>query len=182
MSAPYVCSAKYSGSLDNSFRRLFHNPVKILSPYISEGMAVLDMGCGPGYFTLGIARLVGASGKVTAADLQQEMLNKMVQKLSMAGLAERVHPHKCAQETTGIAGKFDFILCFWMAHEVPDQDRFIAEMKSLLNPGGKMLVSEPKIHVTGKAFEKTKAKIVSAGFNIAGNPDIAISRSLIASL
>ena len=48
----------YSGSLDNFLRRLTHKPQKILSPFIREGMTVLDMGCGPGFFTAELARLV----------------------------------------------------------------------------------------------------------------------------
>ena len=63
MSTPYVCSAKYSGGLDNGFRRFLHKPEKILSPFIREGMTVIDMGCGPGHFTLGIARLDIVTGK-----------------------------------------------------------------------------------------------------------------------
>jgi len=49
---PYVCPAEFAGSLDNSFRRWLHNPQKILKPYIKEGMTVLDLGCGPGVFTV----------------------------------------------------------------------------------------------------------------------------------
>ena len=57
-----------------------------------------------------------------------------------------------------------------MVHEVPDQKVFFEEMKSLLNPGGKILVAEPKIHVTKKSFSKMINSIESAGFLVIDRP------------
>jgi 2-polyprenyl-3-methyl-5-hydroxy-6-metoxy-1,4-benzoquinol methylase len=54
----YVCPAELAGTLDNTLRRFVHKPGRILEPYIRERMTVLDLGCGPGYFTTGIARPV----------------------------------------------------------------------------------------------------------------------------
>ncbi len=179
MSTPYVCPATYSGSLDNFLRRLMHKPAKILSPFIKEGMTVLDMGCGPGFFTAELARLVGEKGKVIAADLQQEMLDKMILKVSSLGLEKRVEAHKCNSEKTGINRKADFILTFWMIHEVPDQQKFLEEMKSFLNPGGRFMIAEPKIHVTRKSFNELIKRVEDAGFQIISTPEIAFSRSLL---
>ncbi len=179
MSTPYVCPAAFSGSLDNFLRRIIHKPEKILKPFVKEGMTVLDMGCGPGYFTVELARLAGESGKVIAADLQQEMLDKMLHKVNSSGLGARVEPHKCEAERTGINRKVDFILTFWMVHEVPDQRSFIEEMKSLLNPGGKILVVEPVIHVTKRSFNEMISRLESAGLKIIDRPRIRFSRSLV---
>jgi len=142
-------------------------------------MTVLDMGCGPGYFTVELARLTGESGKVVAADLQQEMLVKMLLKVKSFGLEKRVVPHKCEPERTGIKHKLDFILTFWMVHEVPDQQSFFEEMKSLLNPGGKILIVEPIIHVTKRSFNDMIIRLESAGLQITDRPDITFSRSIL---
>ncbi len=77
-----VCSAKHAVFLDNLIRKWLQNPRKILNEYIKEGMTVVDLGCGPGFFSLELARLVGDNGKVIAADLQQAMLDKVKKKIS----------------------------------------------------------------------------------------------------
>jgi ubiquinone/menaquinone biosynthesis C-methylase UbiE len=67
---PHVCPVENSGALDNRLRKLFQNPRRLLKPYIQTGMTVLEVGCGPGFFTLDIAEMVGESGKIIAADVQ----------------------------------------------------------------------------------------------------------------
>ncbi len=73
-----VCPSEIAGILDNRIRRIFQEPEKILGPYVKKGMTVVDLGCGPGYFSISLATMVGNSGKVIAADLQERMLKKVV--------------------------------------------------------------------------------------------------------
>ena len=84
-----VCPVEEAGMLEHPLRRLYESPKRILRPFVGEGMDVLDYGCGPGFFTLEMARRVGPAGRVTAVDLQQGMLDKAREKLERAGLAER---------------------------------------------------------------------------------------------
>jgi ubiquinone/menaquinone biosynthesis C-methylase UbiE len=90
-----VCPVSLAGGLDNKIRRYLQNPRKILGPYIEEGMTVLDLGCGPGFFSIEMARLVGKSGRVIAADLQEGMLHKIRDKIQGTELEERIRFHKC---------------------------------------------------------------------------------------
>ncbi|MDD5774075.1 MAG: methyltransferase domain-containing protein, partial [bacterium] len=89
-----VFPAERSGTLDNKLRRWMQDPKKILSPYVKEGMTVLDIGCGPGFFSIDIARMVGKSGRVIASDLQEEMLQKLRDKIQGTELEERITLHK----------------------------------------------------------------------------------------
>jgi ubiquinone/menaquinone biosynthesis C-methylase UbiE len=77
----HVCPVERAGGLDNRIRRWLQNPRKILAPHIEKGTTVLDFGCGPGFFTIDLARLVGASGQVIAADLQEGMLDRLRMKI-----------------------------------------------------------------------------------------------------
>lgn len=177
--SPYVCSATFAGGLDNSFRRWLQNPSKILKPYISIGMTVLDLGCGPGVFTTEIALLVQNTGKVIAADLQKEMLDIVAGKIKGTPLEERIELHQCLSDSIGLAKKVDFILAFWMIHEVPDHNNLFKELKSILNPGGKFYIIEPKMHVTGNDFAEMTQKVISAGFQIIDKPKVFFSRTLL---
>lgn len=160
-----VCPVELAGSLDNKIRRWLQDPVKILNPYIKEGMTVLDIGCGPGFFTIPIAGLTGKNGKVIAADLQEGMLQKLRSKIKGTELEDRIKLHKSEQDKIGVIEKVDFILAFYMVHEVPDKDNFFKELKLLLKEGGSVFIVEPKLfHVSKKAFEETIKIAESAGF------------------
>ena len=174
-----VCPVEKAGILDSGLRRLIQNPEKILRPYIKEGMKVLDLGCGPGFFTIPMARLVGKSGMVVAADLQQGMFDILKKKLADTGLAGRVKFNLTRREGTGLAERFDFILVFYMLHEVPDQARFLAEILSLLKPGGKALLVEPRWHVTQEEFLAAIAVMERVGFAVLERPKIRFSRVVL---
>jgi ubiquinone/menaquinone biosynthesis C-methylase UbiE len=174
-----VCPVELAGSLDNSLRKLFHNPKKILSSYINEGMTVLDLGCGPGFFSVEIAKIVGESGKVIAADLQQGMLNKLKKKIIGTDLEKRIELHKCEENKTGITQKVDYIICFWMVHEVPDKDNLFTELKSILKSDGKIFVIEPTFHVSRSEFDEMTKGVQALGFEITEKPKVFLSRGVL---
>lgn len=174
-----VCPVEYAGKLDSRFRRKLQNPAKILRPFIKPGMTVLDLGCGPGFFTLELARLVSPGGKVTAADLQQGMLDKVRQKIQDTPLCGTIELHRCGPEQINLTHKVDFILIFYVVHEVPDQQMLFEELKTILNPGGRILIIEPKFHVTKKAFAEMIRKANHAGMVCTPGPGIFFSRSII---
>lgn len=179
---PRVCPVEIAGGLDNSIRRFLQNPQKILKPYINPGMTVLDMGCGPGFFTIEIAKLLNGSGKVIAADLQAGMLEKVKQKILGTELEQRIRLHKCQSELIGLAEKVDFVLAFYVVHEVPNKDSLFRELKSILNPDGRIFIVEPNFHVTGKEFKTMLERAKSIGFEIAGSPNSFLNRAVVLTL
>ncbi|MCU0237202.1 MAG: methyltransferase domain-containing protein, partial [Acidobacteria bacterium] len=174
-----LCPVEKAGILDFGLRRLLQDPGKILRPYIREGMTVLDLGCGPGFFTLEMARLAGGTGKVIAADLQEGMLARLRAKIQNTAAANLVRFHRCLPDRIGLAEMCDFILVFYMLHEVPDQDRFLAEIRSLLKPGGKVLLAEPTWHVSRGEFRDAIARMEQAGFMVLERPAIRFSRAVL---
>ena len=173
-----VCSYKRAGFFDSKIRKLFQNPNKILSPYIDKGMNVLDLGCGSGFFTLEMANLVGESGKVVAADLQEEMLVKVENKIKNNHLKEIIKLHKTQKDSIGLSEKFDFILIFYMLHEVSNKRKFLGELKNLLKNEGKILIIEPKGHVSKENFEKSVRLIKEEGFKTSKGAKVFYSYSI----
>jgi len=174
-----VCPVELAGSLDNRIRRWFQNPQKILSPYIREGMTVLDFGCGPGFFTIEMARWVGQSGRVVAADLQEGMLDRLRKKIQGTELGERITLHKTEADKIGLSEKVDFILAFYMLHEVPDQEGFFKEITKILNHNGRVFIVEPPFHTSRSDFEKTIGLAGKAGFVLVEQPKVFFSRTAL---
>ncbi len=94
-------------------------------------------------------------------------------------LLDRVTLRQCTSASLGLAEPVDFALAFWMAHEVPDQDRFFRELAAALKPGGRLLVVEPLLHVSGPkaraAFDRARAQ----GLALAGTPKVWFSRAAL---
>ncbi|HSQ34953.1 MAG TPA: class I SAM-dependent methyltransferase [Candidatus Binatia bacterium] len=174
-----VCPVEEAGMLDHPLRRLYENPKRILRPFVSAGMAVLDFGCGPGFFTLEMARRVGPEGRVTTVDLQQGMLDKARAKLAQAGIADRVTFQLCRADAIGLAGVFDFILVFHVLHEVPGQAGFLRELQGLLKPQGRVLLAEPGFHVSRTEFQGSIDNMKQAGFEVGPGPRILFSRTVV---
>lgn len=164
---------------DNPVRRFLQNPYKILKPYIKEGWTVLDIGPGPGYFTIPLARLVGNTGKTIAADVVPYMLERIRFKALKAGLEDRVTLINDSPDHIGIGIPVDFCLAFWMVHEVPDRPKFMGEIVSFLKTGSLFLIVEPKIHVPKENFQATLGIAKELGLTIAGEPKVFFSYAVL---
>ena len=121
--AEHVCPVWIGYLLASPLRKLFQNPDKILSPWVREGMTVLDVGCAMGFFTLPLARMVGPSGKVVCIDLQEKMIQALSRRARKADLLDRIDARICPSDSLGLAdlnGQIDFTLLMAVVHEVPD--------------------------------------------------------------
>lgn len=169
----YVCPWwAASFTIDTPLRRLVHDPQKIVGPYVEPGMTVMDVGCGVGWFSIPMAKMVGDQGKVVAVDLQRQMLDMLRRRAEKAGVAARIEFHKCEKDRLGVDVRADFVLVFAMLHEVPDQGRLLGEIHECLKPGGKLLLAEPPIHVTRKKFSSEAAIAEEVGFRLVEQPRI----------
>ena len=177
----HICPTWGAAGLDNLVRKLVHNPQKILKPFIKEGMTILDIGCGPGFFSLEIAKMLNGTGKVIAADVQEGMLEKIRKKIKGTTLQQTIELHKSNFENIGIVEKVDFVLAFWMIHEVRNQDNFFDELNTILKPNGRILIIEPKIHVSKREYNTMISKIKEREFTIIESPKVFFSRTIVLS-
>ena len=150
-----------------------------MKPYIERGWTVLDVGPGMGYFTIPLARLVGDTGRVIAADLQQKMLDAIYHRALRAGVQDRIKLHRSTSDTIGLNESIDFCLAFWMVHEVPNRSRFFSEISSMLKRDGLLLLVEPKLHVSRENFNKTLGIASSVGLSTKDQPKIFLSYSAL---
>jgi ubiquinone/menaquinone biosynthesis C-methylase UbiE len=161
-----VCPHWAGYLLINPLRKLFENPNKILGPFVKEGMTVLEPGCGMGYFTLPLARMVGPTGRIIAVDIQPKMLSALRRRAKKDGFLDRIELRHIRDDGLGVkdlSGMVDFAVALHVVHEVPDQASFFSEVWDVLKQGSKLLVVEPKGHVSQDKF----AASVAAAENVA---------------
>ena len=109
---------------------------------IKPGQIVCDMGCGNGFYSLKLAKLVGPTGKVLAVDIQPEMLHLLKERAKAADisnidliLGSTVDPKL---PTAGV----DLILCVDVYHEFSNPVEMLAAMRKSLKPGGRLVLAE----------------------------------------
>jgi ubiquinone/menaquinone biosynthesis C-methylase UbiE len=177
-----VCPWWLGYLLASPLRRLLQDPEAIMRTYVREGMSVLDVGCGMGFFSLPLAELVGATGKVVCVDLQEKMIKGLIRRAEKAGLSGRIDARVADQNSltlSDIAGKIDFALLFALVHEVPDKERLFSEVYAAMKRTGKLLLAEPAGHVSKAEFKKTVSHAQSAGFEVLQQPQIRRSHAVL---
>lgn len=175
----HVCPWWLAYTFDNPARRLIHNPEKILGEFIGTGQTVIDLGCGMGYFSIAMARLVGERGRVISVDIQEKMLETVRRRAERQGLQSRVQLHQSEPHKIGVNEQVDFALAFWMVHEVPDIEAFLKEILTILKPEASFLLVEPKMHVRASDFQKTVELACAAGLKPCSEPNIRVSRAVL---
>lgn len=178
-----VCPWWLGYFLASPIRRWMTDPKALLAPYVREGMTVLEPGPGMGFFTLELARLVGAKGRVIAVDVQEKMLSRLKKKARKADLGARIDARLVPADSMGLedlAGSADFTLAYAVVHEMPSSERFFQEIAAASRPGAQVLLVEPAGHVSDPEFEEELRFAQQAGFTVMDRP--SISRSLAAVL
>ena len=168
-----------AGALENRLRLFLQNPRKILKKYVRSGMTVLDLGCGPGFFTFEIARLLNNNGKVIASDVQKGMLELLKRKLQNSELQKLIEIHNSQENEICLTEKVDFILAFYSFHEMKYIDNIIRDLAKIVKPETMIFISEQKFHVSKNTFNKIIEKMKNSGFEICERPMIFFSRTVI---
>ena len=144
---------------------------------------MLEPGPGMGFFTLPLAELVGPQGKVIAVDVQPRMIEGLKRRAAKANLLDRIDARTTSAETMGVGdlqGKVDFTLAFAIVHEFPDAGHFFAEVAETCKKNARVLLAEPRGHVSDKAFSAEMDSASANGLSVAERP--TIKRSLAAVL
>lgn len=168
-----------ASALESRLRLMLQNPGRILKRYIHPGMTVLDLGCGTGYFTLEIAKLLKKKGKVIAADVQKGMLDILIHKLENSELKNQIQINNNQENSLNLTEKVDFILAFYAFHEMKYLDSIINELQKIVTSESRIFISEQKFHVSKYRFNTIVKKMEGIGFEICKRPRIFLSRTVI---
>jgi ubiquinone/menaquinone biosynthesis C-methylase UbiE len=141
---------------------------------VKPGQTVCDMGCGNGFYTLQLARLVGPRGLVYAVDIQPEMLQMLVRNAAEARLANIRPVLGTPIDPRLPAGEIDMMLCVDVYHEFSHPGAMLARIKESLAPDGRLVLVEFRgedpavpikpLHKMTKA--QVRAELEPAGFEM----------------
>ncbi len=163
----------------NPLRGLVHHPKSLLTKYLRPDDQVLDLGCGPGFFSLRIAQMLNPEGHVTAVDIQPEMLKKLEEQIHARGLGDKITMHlQASPETIGLEGEFDFIMAFYMLHEVVERINYLSQVRALLPPSGLFLLVEPWFVVTPEEFMHEINQAEQQGLSPVNRQNIFMSHAM----
>ena len=164
----HICPVWIGYILLSPFRKLQQNPVRILSPWIRPGMQVMDFGSAMGYFSIPLAKLTGPQGKVYCVDVQDKMLEKLRARSVKHGVESIIETRLVNKDynPAELEDTLDFVLLFFVVHEVPDKPALFRDIRLMLKKGGKVLVAEPKGHVSAADFTRSLDIARQAGFSV----------------
>jgi ubiquinone/menaquinone biosynthesis C-methylase UbiE len=128
---------------DNVFRRLFDNPRSFCS-YVAEGQVVADLGCGPGFYTLGLAECVGPEGRVYAVDSDEKAIRAIEEKANKRGY-HNIEGHVSSASDLNFLknGSVDFVLANGLLCSMAPQyhEPTVNEIKRILKLKGRAYLS-----------------------------------------
>jgi 2-polyprenyl-3-methyl-5-hydroxy-6-metoxy-1,4-benzoquinol methylase len=107
------------------------------------------------------------------------MLAALAGRARRSGMSERIQPHLASSDSLGNHPKADFVMAFWMVHEIPNQRTFLTEIFGFLKPNGLFLLAEPILHVPRKSFLRTVQTANEIGFIVKDMPKIRLSHSAL---
>jgi ubiquinone/menaquinone biosynthesis C-methylase UbiE len=130
---------------DNPLLPVIRNPYKLLKAAgLKVGQKVLEVGCGPGFFTIPAARIVGDEGHVYAVDIHPRAIKRVEEKIEKAGL-KNVTPLCTNASNTGLPDRsVDLSFLFGLRYIAGGLEDLVPELHRILKSGGSL------------SFEKTR--------------------------
>lgn len=132
---------------DNPLLPLFRNPYKLLKAAgLKTGQKVLEVGCGPGFFTIPAAEIVGDSGLIYAVDVHPLAIKRVQKKIDEKRI-KNVKPILANASDNKLPDQsIDLAFIFGLRYIAGGLENLILEMNRVIKPGGAL------------SFEKTRGK------------------------
>ena len=160
------CPAALSWLVDNPVRRNAVSPL-LDRVGIRPGERVLELGPGPGAFTVEAARRAGRGGRLVAVDIQPRMIARVEARVRRAGLTN-VETHVASAHSLPLpAASIDRAFLITVLGEIPDPNRALAELHRVLAPDGVLSVGEAFMDPDYPFPAETIGRVEAAGFRLA---------------
>jgi ubiquinone/menaquinone biosynthesis C-methylase UbiE len=145
---------------DGKLMSIIRNPYKLLKAAgLKPGLKVLEIGCGPGAFTIPAAGIIGKDGFIYAVDIHPLAIKRVKEKIAESGI-ENIKPVLTNASNTGLLDQeIDLVFMFGMPHVAGGLTNVLFEIHRVLKPGGILSFEKPR-----KSANKLIVNIENNGF------------------
>ena len=152
---------------DSKLMAIIRNPYKLLKAAgLKSGLKVLEIGCGPGAFTIPAAGIVGQDGFIYAVDIHPLAIKKVGEKIAESGI-KNIKPVLTDASNTGLLDQeIDLVFMFGMPHVAGGLTDVLSEIRRVLKPGGTLSVEKSR-----RSANKLIDNIEKTGFVFTGKID-----------
>lgn len=149
---------------DNPLLPIIRNPYKILNRAgLKPGQKVLEVGCGPGFFTIPAANIVGEKGIVYAIDTHPLAIERVNNKIRKAGI-KNVKPILANASETGLPDRsIELAFMFGLPYIAGGLDNVLTELYRIFKPGGILVFQKSR-----GSSEKLITEVQDKGFKCSG--------------
>lgn len=149
---------------DNPLLPIFRNPYKLLrAAGLKQGQKVLEVGCGPGFFTIPAAKIVGEEGFVYAVDVHPLAIGRVKEKIG-SGRIKNVKPILANASDTGLPDRsIDLAFIFGLQYIAGGLENVIGGMYRVLKHRGVLSFEK-----TWGSAKKLIAEVERGGFSYSG--------------
>jgi ubiquinone/menaquinone biosynthesis C-methylase UbiE len=159
------CPAAISWLVANPIRRKYMRPV-LERVGIQPGECVLELGPGPGLFTVEAARRIGPDGRLVAVDIQPAMIAQVEQRVKQAGITNVETHVASAYELPLPDASVERAFLVTVLTEIPDPNRALREIRRVLKPGGLLSLTEEFLDPDYPFVFETIRRAEAAGFEL----------------
>ena len=129
--------------IDNPLRRRLQPPTKVVDWIeIKEGMCILEIGPGPGTFTIEAAKRIGEQGRLLAIDIQPIIISRLDRRLQVQGVTNVSTRVASAHDLPFPDRTFNRVFMVAVLGEIPDKSKALLEFKRVLKDDGLLAVGE----------------------------------------
>ncbi|MEM0074755.1 MAG: class I SAM-dependent methyltransferase [Conexivisphaerales archaeon] len=152
--------------MDNPVRRLLWPPEKKISKFVANGNTVADIGSGPGYYTIAIAKAVGEKGKVYAIDSDAVALERLREKAIKLALNDRIIIEKASASDLHMIpdNSVDFVLSSGVICCMAEHKAAVKEMSRIMKQSALAYVEvsrQPILNDPRSVSEKEWRELIS---------------------
>jgi ubiquinone/menaquinone biosynthesis C-methylase UbiE len=147
---------KLMSLVHETFYNLLRDPYKVLKVAgLGSGQKVLEVGCGPGFFTIPAARIIGENGQVYALDLNPLAINRVKEKIEKESVTNVKTILTDVSRTTLPYQNFDLVFLFGFTRPIGQLEKIWVNLYQALKPEG-ILSVEGRLRPPNDLFSRIK--------------------------